>query len=166
MSRETLTYVTDEMKEAQGVWGDSYSSYPITATDIRRWAMATYYPKQPPRVYWDAEYAESTRWRGIIAPRDFNPFAWSLTPRPRPVRPNLSGKRPDGKTLIGMNGGQTDTYGVPMRPGDIIRARSKLLDWNEREGRLGHTLYVRNEIEWRNQHEELVRTRVSIAIRY
>ena len=65
-----------------------------------------------------------------------------------------------------MNGGQTDTYGVPMRPGDVIGARSRLVDWWEREGRLGHTLYVRNEIEWRNQNDELVRTRFSIGIRY
>ena len=166
MSNESLTYVTAEMKAARGIWSESHSSYPITATDIRRWAMATHYPKQPPRLYWDPEYAETTRWGGIIAPPDFNPFAWSLSSRPRAVQPNLSGKRPDGKPLIGMNGGQTDTYGVPMRPGDIIIARSRLLDWNEREGRLGHTLYVRNEIEWRNQNDELVKTRISIAIRY
>ena len=58
-----------------------------------------------------------------------------------------------------MNGGQTDerritnairpsgnTHGIPMRPGDVIDTRSRLLDWWEHEGRLGHTLYVRSEI--------------------
>ena len=166
MSEQQLTYVTDDMREAQGIWGEPHTSYPITETDIRRWAMATYYPARPPKIYWDDDYAKETRWGGIIAPPDFNPFAWSLAGRPRPVRSNLSGARPDGKALIGMNGGQTDTYGEPMRPGDTITARTRLLDWNEREGRLGHTLYVRNEIEWRNQREELVKTRISIAIRY
>ena len=80
--------------------------------------------------------------------------------------PGLSGRRPDGKPLTGMNGGQTDTYGAPMRPGDVVSARSRLTDWWEREGRLGHTLYVRSEIEWRNQDDALVRTRFSIGIRY
>ncbi len=165
MSNTKLTYVTDEMLASTGVWGPSRSSYPITETDIRRWAMATHYPKHPPRIYWDAEYAATTRYQSIIAPPDFNPFAWSIE-RPAALARGLSGRRPDGKPLTGMNGGQTDTYGVPMRPGDVISARSRLIGWEEREGRLGHTLYVRTEIEWRNQNDELVKTRISISVRY
>lgn len=165
MSDSELTYATVEMQEAKGVWGASRDSYPITATDIRRWAMATYYPHQPPKIYWDEDYAASSKYGGIIAPPDFNPFAWSLQ-KQTALKPGLSGRHPEGKSLTGMNGGQTDTYGEPMRPGDVISARSRLLDWHEREGRLGHTLYVRNEIEWRNQRSELVKTRISIAIRY
>ena len=162
----SLTYATLEMQDAKGIWGDSYTSYPITVTDIRRWAMATHYPDKPPPIYWDEEYAATTKWGGIIAPPDFNPFAWSLErPRGR-AAPGLAGRKPDGKPMTGMNGGQTDTYGVPMRPGDVISSRSRLLDWHEREGRLGHTLYVRTEIEWRNQNDELVKTRISIGIRY
>ena len=165
MNETDITYVTDEMRSAQGVWGPPRSSHPITDTDIRRWAMATYYPEKPPRVYWDVEYVAKTPHGGIIAPPDFNPFAWSLD-RPAGLAPGLSGRRPDGKPLTGMNGGQTDTYGEPLRPRDVITARSRLVDWNEREGRLGHTLYVRTEIEWKNQRDELVKTRMSIAIRY
>lgn len=165
MGDDATTYVTDEMRQAQGKWGESRTAPPIAATDIRRWAMATYYPQQPPRVYWDAEYAAATPWGGIVAPPDFNPFAW-LVERPRGGSPGLAGRRPDGKPLTGMNGGQTDTYGAPMRPGDIVTVRSRLVDWWEREGRLGHTLYVRSEIEWRNHNDELVKTRFSIGIRY
>ena len=165
MSEQAITYVTQAMRDSQGVWGAARTSYPITATDIRRWSMATYYPHKPPRVYWDEEYAQSTHWGGIVAPPDFNPFAWSLEER-RAGTPGLAGAHPEGRALTGMNGGQTDTYGEPMRPGDVITARQRLVDWQEREGRLGHTLYVRNEIEWRNQREELVKTRMSIAIRY
>jgi hypothetical protein len=65
-----------------------------------------------------------------------------------------------------MNGGQTDTYGVPMRPGDVITSRSRLRDWEERETRLGATLFVFSENEWQNQDGELVKRRVSTAIRY
>ena len=162
-----LTYVTAAMQERKGIWGSSRTSYPITATDIRRWAMATYYPAKPPRIYWDTEYAAGTRWGGVIAPPDFNPFAWSLEhPRTAPLPAGLSGARPDGKPLTGMNGGQTDRYGVPMRPHDVITTRTRLVDWQEREGRLGHTLYIYSEIEWTNQKDELVKTRTSIQIRY
>ncbi len=170
MADSTLTYVTEGMLQAKGVWGASRTSYPITETDIRRWAMATYYPHKPPRIYWDADYAATTRWNGIVAPPDFNPFAWTIhEPPSKPPKvsvPNAQPRHPDGRHLTGMNGGQTDTYGVRMRPGDVITARSRLLDWHEREGRLGHTLYMRTEIEWKNQREELVRTRISTQIRY
>ena len=165
MTDSDLTYVTPEMHAAQGRWSDARTAPPITGTDIKRWAMATFYPEKPPRIFWDAEYAATTQWGGIVAPPDFNPFAWPLE-RPKPAAPGLMGARPDGKAMTGMNGGQTDTYGVRMRPGDIVSERRRLVDWWEREGRLGHTLYVRNEIEWRNQDAELVRTRLSIGIRY
>ena len=39
-----------------------------------------------------------------------------------------------------MNGGQTDTYGVPMRPGDVIKAKSRLKDFNERFAALSVSL--------------------------
>ena len=65
-----------------------------------------------------------------------------------------------------MNGGQTDTYGVPMRPGDVITSRSRLRDWEERTTRLGHTLFSFSETEWHNQGGELVKRRVSTSIRY
>lgn len=165
MTDSDLTYVTPEMHAAQGRWSDARTAPPITGTDIKRWAMATFYPEKPPRIFWDAEYAATTQWGGIVAPPDFNPFAWPLE-RPKPAAPGLMGARPDGKAMTGMNGGQTDTYGVRMRPGDVVSERHRLVDWWEREGRLGHTLYVRNEIEWRNQDAELVRTRLSIGIRY
>ena len=161
----SVSYVTQEMREAQGRWGESRTAPPITETDIRRWAMATFYPEQPPRIYWDAEYAAATHWGGIVAPPDFNPFAWPVE-RPKGGPAGLAGRHPEGKSLTGMNGGQTDTYGAPMRPGDVISARSRLVDWWEREGRLGHTLYVRTEVEWRNQDDALVRTRLSISVRY
>lgn len=163
---ESITYVTPEMEDRKGHWSDARTAPPIAVSDIRRWAIATYWPEEPPRIYWDQEYAATTRWGGIIAPADFNPFAWPVH-RVAARRPGtLGGKRPDGKPLRGMNGGQTDTYGVPMRPDDVITARNRLVGWEEREGRLGHTLYTTTEIEWRNQHHELVRLRKSIGIRY
>lgn len=165
MSVGDLTYVTDEMRAARGRWGKTRTSAPITETDIRRWAIATFYPERPPRIYWDPEYAATTRWSGIVAPPDFNPFAWSFD-RGSSSAPGLRGQRPDGAPVTGMNGGQTDTYGVPMRPGDVISERSRLIDWWEQEGRLGHTLFVRSEIEWRNQREEHVRTRLAIGVRF
>jgi len=168
------TFVTQDMVNRRGVWVGERTSPPISASDIRKWAIATYWPEKPPRIYWDEAYAKSTIHGGIIAPSDFNPFAW---PVERPVRgagtskPNPdaevtpSGGKPRRSTT-GMNGGQTDTYGVPMRPGDVITSRTRLKDWNEREGRMGLTLFTFSETEWRNQNGEHVRTRISTSIRF
>lgn len=159
---EPETLVTPDMHERKGVWGNERTSPPVAESDIRKWAIATYWPDKPPALYWDAEYAVTTRYGGIIAPPDFNPFAW---PVERPARPQPAAGQ-GGRGRTGLNGGQTDTYGVPIRPGDVIRARTRLKEWNERQGRMGLMLYTFTETEWRNQHDELVRTRISTGIRY
>ena len=174
MAEGAGTLVTPQMREALGVWSEPSHSLPIEASDIRRWAIATYYPETPPRLFWDEAYARTTRWGGIVAPPEFNPFAWQLdTPRdrqfwhadnnlPRPQRP----PDPDAPGQHGMNGGQADRYGVPMRPGDVIAETFALVRWEERTGRLGLTLFTYTDIRWENQRGELVRLRTSINIRY
>ena len=47
-----------------------------------------------------------------------------------------------------------------------MTSRSSISHWEEREGRLGLTLFVYRETEWRNQRDELVRRRISTGIRY
>ena len=163
MTESVVTYITDEMRASIGIWRDMRTSPPVSLSDIRKWAIATYWPQQPPPIYWDAAYGASTQWQGIIAPPDFNPFAWSV--EGVQLR-NKRAKRPNGKPLNGMNGGQTETYGKPMRPGDVITARSRLTDWNERMGRFGLTLYTTTEIEWRNQNGDFVKRKISISIRH
>ena len=155
--------VTPDMIERKGVWGSTKVAPPISESDVRKWAIAVYWPDTPPPLFWDAVYAAGTRWGAILAPPDFNPFAWPVereraTPRPKTQEPR--------RKLRGMNGGQVETYGVAMRPGDVITARNRLRDWDERETRLGQTLFVYSETEWRNQNDEIVKTRVSTAIRY
>jgi hypothetical protein len=137
----------------------------VSESDIRKWAIAVYWPQPPPRLYWDPEYASTTRWGGIVAPEDFNPFAWPI--RDSEVQP--SGAVPGQQTRRGgnvMNGGQADTFGVRMRPGDVVTRRSRLSHWEERQGRNGLTLFSYTETEWRNQRGELIKRRISTGIRY
>ena len=162
MAAEAATLVSAEMISARDVWTGERVAPAIALSDIRRWVIATYWPDTPPRLHWDEDYARTTRWCGVIAPADFNPFVWPAV-RPRAVaQPTPS----DGQALTGMNGGQTDTYGVPMRPGDVISARSRLSDWHERQGRFGLMLYTFTEQVWTNQNGEFVRRRIATSIRY
>ena len=167
------TLVTQDMIDRKEVWGRTNQSPPISESDIRKWAIATYWPEKPPQIYWDADYAKGTAYEGIIAPPDFNPFAWPVERfRPNPAAMRAAAARSEAagprrrRVTTGLNGGQTDTYGTPMRAGDIITSRSRLLRWEERQGRMGLTLYTYTETEWTNQNGELVRRRISTGIRY
>ena len=47
------TYITDEMEAAVGSELSRQVSFPITTSDIRRWAIAIYFPEPPPPLFWD-----------------------------------------------------------------------------------------------------------------
>ncbi len=165
MSGQAETLVTPEMERDRGVWDEPRSSYPISESDIRRWAIAVYWGETPPRLFWDADYAGGTRWGGIVAPEDFNPFAWPVPMEQAKPPGAVAGETPkQGQNVL--NGGQSDTFGARMRPGDVITTRTRLSHWEERQGRNGLTLYTYMETEWRNQHDEVVKTRVWTLIRY
>jgi N-terminal half of MaoC dehydratase len=160
---EKTSLVTQEMVECKGVWGNEEVSYPIGESDIRRWAIATYWPKTPPRLFWDADYAKATKFGGIVAPEDFNPFAWAVPTGEEGALPfNLPG-------LIGgmiLNGGTEDTFFARMRPGDVISSKLRLASWEERELRSGLKLFSKYETEWHNQNGDLIKRRVGTTIQY
>lgn len=161
----STTMITARLAAAVGVWHDQEPSFPIDKSDIRRWAIATHWPQQPPRLYWDEEYARGTRWGGIIAPDDFNPFAWPVVPPDAgPASFALPAAGEPGQRVL--NGGVAFEFGAPMRPGDVIGSRWRVKDATEREGKLGQMLYIQLERELRNQRGELVRTRIDTIIRY
>ena len=150
-------------------------SLPISASDIRKWAQAVYYPEAPPRLFWDEEYAATTPFGGIVAPEEFNPFAWMTaegppTPatRSRPgggPEETLGIERPPTKYML--NGGMECGYtGVRMRPGDVVVSETRLAEYSEREGRLGLMLFTTTETTWTNHDDELVKTARNMLIRY
>jgi acyl dehydratase len=146
-----------------GPWSPPAYAPAVGLNDIRRWVIATYWPEPPPPLYVDPAYAATTRWAGIIAPRDFNPFTWLVDP---PARlPEETAEFHHDRPHV-MNGGNADRYGEPIRPGDVIRARRRLCGIQERTTRLGRTRFITTEQEWTNQAGALVRLRVNTLIRY
>lgn len=164
MTAQPETLVTADMIERKGKLGEPSVSPPIAPSDIRKWAIAVYWPDTPPRIYWDEQYARSTSYGGIVAPLDFNPFAWPIDRGPASSgRTTAEGAGPGTR---GMNGGQTEEYEVPMRPGDVITSTSALVEWYERTTRLGLTLFTITETRWTNQNGETVKVKRSTGIRY
>jgi hypothetical protein len=171
---ETATYITDEM---QGIVGRPFGrqeSFPISASDIRKWAMAVYYPQHPPAIFWDEQVARRSRFGGIVAPEEFNPFAWAT------ADPPLSAATADlnfdyleaangvaGPGLpVNLNAGLAVRYGVRMRPGDVITSESAVQSYTEKTGRMGRMLITINRTSWHNQFGELVKQTDQTSIRY
>jgi hypothetical protein len=168
------TLISPEMAAAVGREYEWATSYPIDPSDIRRWAVAMYYPAQPPPLYWDEAHARSTRWGGIVAPEEFNPFAW-MRAEPKGDM-GVEAARPWPELKLGIPcpefkanifAGQVVEYTkVRMRPGDVIKSAVRLGGYHEKRGRLGLMLFTVREELWTNQNAELVRTSRSELIRY
>jgi hypothetical protein len=176
MTQDTsVSLISEEMHAAAGRELGRRVSYPVADSDIRRWALAVYYPDRPPRQYWDGAYAESSGFGGLPAPLDFNPFAW-LSAEPGFNAPAAEGNDPDqtekalGIAAPGLkfqlNGGLSAQYGVRMRPGDVITSVRRLDGYAERAGRLGQMLFTTFVDEWTNQHGQLVKRTSLSLIRY
>jgi len=173
-----MSLISDEMRSIIGRPIETTVSYPVSASDIRRWALAVYYPQQPPRLYWDESWAASSPYGGIVAPSEFNPFAWG--PRSRTLAvPSCPGEghgvgTPEARIGVTpppfshlLNGGLENVYTpVFIRPDDVITSVSAIVGYKEREGRLGQMLFTTIESRWSNQSDELLSTQRTTLIRY
>ncbi|MDX1581427.1 MAG: MaoC family dehydratase N-terminal domain-containing protein [Alphaproteobacteria bacterium] len=174
LAEPMATFITEEMRGIIGAVMRESVSYPISASDIRKWAMAVYWPQTPPRLYWDEAYARTTPFGGLVAPDDFNPFAW-MTQKPAADEPavaqtafseeELGVSPPPFKAMI-LSEINARHSGLRMREGDVIRSTHKITDYFEREGRMGHMLYTTLSNELFNQKGDWIRTVDSVFIRY
>jgi hypothetical protein len=172
------TWISEEMRAAIGCeFGRTQQSVPISLSDIRKWALAIYYPEVPPRLFWDEEYAAATVHGGIVAPEEFNPFAWFTADGPvmPPTYEDPVGRRgmeeglglTSPATSFVMNGGLEFVHGARMRPDDVITSGlTKLVEYRERETRLGLMLVTITETTWTNQKDEMVRITRGTGLRY
>jgi hypothetical protein len=170
----TKSLVTDEMRSIVGSVMRESLSHPVALSDIRKWAIAVYYPEAPPRQFWDEEYAATTQFGGIVAPEEFNPFAWS-TAQPSLTDPKVAqtafsedelGIRPPKYKAI-LLAEIREQYGrARIRSGDVIRSVVRISEYFERNGRMGPMLYTTLSNGWHNQSDEWVRTTESVFVRY
>ena len=61
MTTESETLVTQDLIERKGKFSEPKVAPPIALSDIRKWAIAVYWPDEPPPMYWDEDYAKTTR---------------------------------------------------------------------------------------------------------
>jgi hypothetical protein len=169
------TAISPQMRSAIGSELSRMVSYPVSESDIRKWAVAVYYPEEPPARFWDEEAGRHSRAGGIVAPEEFNPFAW-MRAEPKGAKPSSAATDADsterglgieGPHLMNqLNGGVSVKYGVPIRPGDVITSVTRLGEYSEREGSLGLMLFTPLETTWTNQRGEAVKQTRLTLIRY
>jgi hypothetical protein len=162
------TNISAEMRSAIGREFGRRVSFPVSDSDIRRWAIAVYYPDPPPEVFWQPG-------GDLRAPEDFNPFAWMTAAGPGGDSEGDPNDTDNTELRLGiagpglkfqLNGGLEVEYGAPMRPGDVITSVSRVAGYNEREGRLGLMLFTVIEDVWTNQDGAEVRRGRITLIRY
>lgn len=93
-------------------------------------------------LYFDESYARKSRWGHLIAPPYIHPLlVFGCTPLNDWMRSPGT-----------VNAGQSWTYNVPARPGDIITLEARALDKFIKKGRL----FVIHDNVFRNQDNEVV----------
>lgn len=170
-----MSNISAQMRDAVGSRLSSQVSYPVAASDIRKWAIAVYYPRSAPQRYLSTDEA------GVVAPEEFNPFAWAVAHAEAghelpEAAEHIAQNDPDRteKTLgiagpglrFQLNGGIDISYGAPIRPGDVITGVTELAGYSERDGRLGTMLMTDIATVWTNQRGKFVRKAVNTLIRY
>jgi hypothetical protein len=169
--------ITQEMLDWVGSRSLPLTSPDISESDIRRAAIAMYWPEVPPRIYWDSNYAIETVWKGIVAPAEMNPFSWIVGRAhigPQPNRINSDQNtieesrqlRPPGAPKNYLFGGLKSSYYSLMRPGDKITSIITSTDVYEKKGSTGQMLfYLTNEI-WTNQNNKTIKETVTTNIQW
>lgn len=168
--------ITDQMRAAVGRQLSRRTSFPVTESDIRRWALAVYYPEPPPSEFVGAPADSAVDQQGgVVAPQEFNPFAW-ITASDDSQDPQISPNNPDRiEIILGieepglsfmLNGGIRAEYGARIRPGDVIKSVTRIASYHERQGRLGLMLFTVTEDTWTNQRGEIVKCSHHTLIRY
>ena len=147
--------ITDEVKAAIGVEVVGPPEL-IEFKAVRDYAKAIAWPDPPDPLYVDDESAKSNRFGGIIAPWSFYTTLGRKGPGPR-----LSLPAP----RVSFNGGNDYEYLQPIRPGDLITTRSKIVSVSEREGRTGTLIIAETEKTFINQKGETVGIFRSSSIR-
>ena len=150
--RQASENVPQEVVDLLGEETPEANAYPVGANDIRRWAQAVYYPEPAPARFLDEALAKQGPHGGLVAPREFNPFAWM---------PGLGMGRYweilRARRSTAINGGQRSDYFAQIRPGDIITNTRRFIDVYEKQGRSGSMVFVVSETRWTNQDGALVK---------
>jgi hydroxyacyl-ACP dehydratase HTD2-like protein with hotdog domain len=149
--------ITDEIRSWIGRETPSWT-IEVSRLDVQRFAVAT---DDLNPLYLDEEKAKQSVYGGLIAPPLF--YMAPLTePKPESELRHdglpHEGKFPIPPTPLPrlMDGGTDIEFFQPIRVGDVLTGRSKIVDLYQKEGRSGPLIFVVRETTFTNQHGAVV----------
>lgn len=114
----------------------------------------------PDPLYRDESYAKTTKHGGIVAPPTFYGGATSLgNVTAGDARTVVSVDIPMPPGWAGLNAGDDFQLFAPVKPGDTLTCREKVVDAYEKQGSSGHLIFVIREKTFTNQHGQVVLVR-------
>ncbi len=135
--------ISEQLKSLIGKRGTPVI-FEVTRLDLRKAADAAG-DRNP--LYWDDDYAEKSRYKGIIAPPDF--FGWPVNWPPNSTFVYMSDL--SGQVFIevakagyhrAINAGMESEFFHPVRPGDILIMTSEVIGVEEKEGKKGGKMCI------------------------
>jgi acyl dehydratase len=128
----------------------------ITALMFQRYAVAV---GDLNPIYFDDAAARAAGHPGIVAPPNFltSVLGWEAGP----AEADLLADGTEAKLLVSeirglrlMGGGHDLSFGQPVRTGDVVTARRKLVDLYQREAKFGLLTFAVSDITYTNQRDE------------
>ncbi len=150
--------VSDDMRALIGVEGPETVSE-VTSTGCRLFARAVGHTDV---IFYDREAARARGYRDIVAPPG---FLGSAVFRPG-ERAEMGGQMPRTPYKRILNGGTTYEYFEPICAGDVVRSRSKITEYQERQGSIGLMLITFRETSYVREDGTLVAKMYGNLINY
>jgi acyl dehydratase len=138
--------ITPEMRSRIGV-ESAPTVYEIEKEPIRRWADAI---GDPNPLYHDEAYAKQQGFTSLVAPPGF------IAQYAFPVKVGGPPPRIASPLARNLNGGNEYEFFSPVQAGDVLSVTGKLVDLQERSGRMGTMLIQVVEMTYKNQRGEIV----------
>ncbi|OGO50154.1 MAG: hypothetical protein A2148_11015 [Chloroflexi bacterium RBG_16_68_14] len=153
--------ITDEMREVVGKEGEPVT-LEVEKTGCRMFARAVGHTDL---IFYDEEYAKSRGYRSIVAPPG---FLGTPTHRPGGERQpgEMAGRRFSIPYKRVLNGGTEYEYFDSVCAGDVLSARTKISNFNERVGSIGPMLITSRETTYTNQDGKVVAKMYGTTIQY
>ena len=154
--------LTQEMIRMIGVEAPPVVSDPITAKEIKRFALAV---GDPNPAYHDDNKAREGRYGGLIAPPTYALWACHPVTQDGFVEDLTAGGYPERQAAFviprlplenPLHGGDEHEFFSPIRPGDVVTGSTKVVDVYEKIGNTRSMIFVVTETTIKNQHDRLV----------
>ena len=135
----------------------------VDKTGVRMFARSV---GQTDRVFYDEEAAKAAGYRSLPVPPGylgtpiFNPNTSDTAPG------GGGGPQPSRKLTRILNGGTEIEHLEDICAGDVLTARSRIANYEERSGSIGDMLIVTSKVNYTNQHGNLVAVMTGTLIRY